>query len=249
VHSLDVHAQSPQYPLDGPLDVPLRHADESWHHPQPDVAVQLSHEYVVAHGSLAVHWLAVQAQSAQLPLVGPLDVPPMQSEVLAHQPQPASAVHVSHEPYHEHSSAAAHSLLTQRQSEQEPVLGPVELPCAQAPPSAHQPQLSVVVQLSHGDSPRHRSPPVHSLLSQRQVEHEPTVGPLDDPPAQEDVSSHQPQPVATVHEPHVVCSPHGSTVPPPHWLASQSHSAHVPVDGPLELPDRQRPVVAHQPQG
>jgi hypothetical protein len=43
LHSDDVHAQSPQYLLDGPLDVPLRHADESWHHPQPDAPVQLSH--------------------------------------------------------------------------------------------------------------------------------------------------------------------------------------------------------------
>lgn len=49
-----------------------------------------------------------------------------------------------------------------------------------------------------------------------------------------------------VQSPQVVASTHGSAAT--HSLASQLQSVHAPLVGPVESPDTQRPVPAHQPQ-
>lgn len=84
----------------------------------------------------------------------------------------------------------------------------------------------------------HVSPldPPHELESQTQSPQLPDVGPVDVPSAQSPAPvRHHPQPARTVHDAQSP-SEHGSVVPPPHALCSQTQSAHAPDVGPVEVP-------------
>jgi len=72
-HSLDTQRQSLQKPLDGPLEVPVMHENESLQYPHALIPVQVEQLPALAHGSAEAQ--LVQCQSPQNPLDGPLDVP------------------------------------------------------------------------------------------------------------------------------------------------------------------------------
>ncbi len=73
-------------PALGPIVVPERQAPSQ--KPQPGRAVHVSHVVASAHGSVGpVHSLARQAQSAHVPVDGPVAVPVPQLPVAPHQPQ------------------------------------------------------------------------------------------------------------------------------------------------------------------
>ena len=69
-----------------------------------------------------------------------------------------------------HGSLTVHELLTQSQSEQDPELGPDELPVMQVHESAHQPQLARVVQSVQLEDELHGSPVEQELETQAQSE-------------------------------------------------------------------------------
>jgi len=73
-------------PVLGPVVVPERHAPSQ--KPQPGRAVQASQVVASAQGSVGpVHSLARQAQSAHVPVDGPVAVPVPHRPVAPHQPQ------------------------------------------------------------------------------------------------------------------------------------------------------------------
>jgi hypothetical protein len=94
-----VQAQSPQLPLLGPVAVPLWQRLVALHHPQPPRAeheeqvVEVAQVSVGGGGGAASQEPLVQAQSPQVPLLGPMVVPLWQRSVPLHQPQPPRAEH------------------------------------------------------------------------------------------------------------------------------------------------------------
>jgi hypothetical protein len=138
-HEVESQLHAAQEPPSGPLEEPTWQVSVSAHQPQSNCAVQ-SPQAVCAPQSLPPsHRRPNQSQSAQLPSVGPAEVP-TRHPTPGHQPQLAREVHSSHVIASVHGSAApTHSLVSQLQSVQLPVLGPVELPTSQRPVSPHQP--------------------------------------------------------------------------------------------------------------
>ncbi|CAG0954704.1 hypothetical protein ARNL5_00404 [Anaerolineae bacterium] len=85
-HSEPSHDQSVHVPVLGPVEVPCRQTPS--HQPQLARAVQSAQSAAPAQGSdPPVHSLATHAQSAQLPVRGPLEVPGAQPPVAPHHPQ------------------------------------------------------------------------------------------------------------------------------------------------------------------
>lgn len=139
-----------------------------------------------------------------------------------------------------------HEEASQLQSMHEPVLGPLEVPVAHVPVSAHHPHEAPPVHDSQSDSVAHVSVgPAHSKLSQAHAEVQaPASGPLDVPERQ--APSHQPHPGLAVHALQSVALAHGS-VGPVHSLERHVQPLQVPVLGPLEVPTPQVPVSVHHP--
>lgn len=102
-----------------------------------------------------------------------------------------------------------------------------------------------VVQSPHVEEPAHGSVPLHSLAIQFHDEQLPAAGPVEEPPLQLALSSHQPQPGLPVQDAHEL-SAHGSGAAL-HDEGVMTQSAHVPLVGPLMPPRSHAPVDAHQP--
>jgi len=143
VHSEENHAQLPQLPLSGPLELPDEQAPVSPHQPQGYSPVQLPQSVWVEHVSgVEKHSIAAPFQSEQLPEVGPPDVPGSQlPPPSAHQPQPEDPVHPLQSVAVQVGVPPPQALGNQSQSPQDPVSGPEDEPVPQLPlPSPHQPQ-------------------------------------------------------------------------------------------------------------
>ena len=88
VHSVALLSHSPaQVPVVGPAKLPGRQVLLPVHQPQPESAAQLA-QSVCDVQPPTVHEPTFGAQSAQLPMLGPLVAPSMHVPVLLHQPQP-----------------------------------------------------------------------------------------------------------------------------------------------------------------
>ena len=98
MHSLGLLSHSPaQVPVVGPAKLPGTQVLVAVHQPQPDSAAQLP-QSVCDEQPPTVHAPTFGAQSAQLPVLGPLVAPSMHVLVLLHQPQPnwsAQSAHVA----------------------------------------------------------------------------------------------------------------------------------------------------------
>jgi hypothetical protein len=208
------------------------------------VAAQLPQSVFAAQGSAAVQALENQAQSEHEPVVGPVDVPVWQELLEPHQPHEERVVQSLHAALEVQGSVgvAAQRLETQRQSEHEPPLGPVEVPVWHIELPAHQPHAARVVQspqaplLVHGSEEAEQS-----VEYQRQSAQLPESGPLELPCEQPPPEPHQPQEARAVQPPQSVALVHGSVVAvwqvPPVQLRPAQQSASV-VQRPL--PDWQR---------
>ncbi|MCC7539815.1 MAG: hypothetical protein IT379_26570, partial [Deltaproteobacteria bacterium] len=214
------------------------------------------HDPFALHGSVVPpppHSLETQLQSPQLPDVGPLLVPETHEKLDSHQPQPVRKVQSPQVALDPQMSLIPppHSLDSQLQSPQLPDVGPLALPAVHAAVLSQKPQPLRTVQASQSALEPHASvpPPEQSDEIQSQSAHEPTVGPVVDPPTQLFVDAHQPQPDRRVHSPHVPLVAHMSVLPPPlHSLESHAQSPHVPLVGPVVLPETHWLLVEHQPQ-
>jgi hypothetical protein len=108
---------------------------------------------------------------------------------------------------------------------------------------SHHPQPVAAVQVSQPAFAAHGSVVVHDV--QAQSAHVPAEGPPEAPVRHSEVSPHQPQLLPAMQSPHVVLDWHGSV--DAQALGTQDQSAHVPLEGPLEVPVMQASVVEHQP--
>lgn len=127
-----------QLPVAGPAAVPVAHVLDVSHHPQPLRAVHAPHALSPAHGSGPTHSDTDHAQSAQLPVSGPVEVPSLHAPVAPHHPQGNSPVHASQSVSVPHALAPPHSVPSQLQSPHEPALGPVLVPLRHAPAPSPQ---------------------------------------------------------------------------------------------------------------
>jgi hypothetical protein len=246
-HALDTHRQSSHVPVVGPLDVPVMHSAVASHQPHQRSAVHVSQASHAAQGSAGSQSLTYQRQSSQVPVVGPVPVPLMHDQVLSHQPQPPSAVHVSQASQPAQGSTVTHSSAYHRQSSHVPLDGPTHVPSMHVPSASHQPQAAVPTHSSQAAGVAQGSSPGQSSTIQTQSSHVPPVGPPESPLMQAPSVSHQPQPACTVHDPQAVASAQGSGAA--HSLGYHRQSSHVPSVGPSTVPEPQAPVAAHQPQG
>jgi hypothetical protein len=101
---------------------------------------------------VALQSARTQFQSlAQLPAVGPLEVPGMQVLLAPQKPQPARPVQSSHPVAPSQSVGTEHSRGIHAQSAQLPSSGPMSAPGWQRPVSPHQPHGSCMVHWSHAE--------------------------------------------------------------------------------------------------
>lgn len=97
-HSPGEVSHSPeQLPEVGPAKLPSMQVLEPVHHPQPAIPSQLV-QSVALEQPPTLHAPCSQAQSPQLPLLGPVELPSWQLPVLLHQPQPKCEVHSAQSP-------------------------------------------------------------------------------------------------------------------------------------------------------
>jgi hypothetical protein len=158
-------------------------------------------------------------------------------------------VHVPHAVASAHGSLEVHSELSQDQSPQLPVSGPVADPRPQRPVEPHQPQGTWRVHSAQSVY-AHVSPVVMQLETVHfQSPQDPVAGPPDVPDWQLPVDAHQPQPARPVQASQVADVEHVSIIPPPHIVEVHRHDPHDPVSGPEAVPRWQVIVSAHQPQG
>jgi hypothetical protein len=156
--------------------------------------VQSRHVAASEHVSIAGHDEDSQLHVAQLPALGPLEVPELHVPVAAHQPHIDAPVHEAQSVCVAQSSGgAAQSIASHAQSPvHEPPVGPVELPERHAP--SQNPQPGRAVQASQSVASAHGSVgPVHSLVRHDQSAQAPVEGPVELPVPQRPVSPHQPQ--------------------------------------------------------
>ena len=124
----------------------MRQAELAAHQPQAARPVQSSQLHESLQGSAVAHAEAYQAQSAQEPAAGPLQLPVWQVEVPLHQPHAAVLVQSSQSNAPAHSSVE-HSEDSQFQSPQLPDVGPLQVPVRHDELSPHQPQPATTVQV------------------------------------------------------------------------------------------------------
>jgi len=222
------------------------HSQLDSHHPQPVSPVQSPQAALTAHGSVLGHSLGSQSHVAQVPSLGPLEVPVMHIVVVSHQPQPYSPVQVSQVALVAQGSGPVHSLGSQLQSVQVPVSGPAEVPVRQDELEAHQPQPEAAVQSLQPANAAHGSAGLQELGTQRQSAQEPFVGPVESPPRHSLADSHQPQPYSAVQPSQAGLTAQGSWTL--HEAEYHTQSAQVPWSGPDEVPVRQVLVEGHHPQ-
>jgi hypothetical protein len=121
--SVLTHFQVAHVPPVGPLTVPVLHAEEASHQPHPLVTVQPVQLVSGAHGSVVEpeQLLEYQAQSAHVPVEGPVPVPVWHLLVDLHQPQSDWPVQASQVADDAQGSAAvvAHAPLWQVRPEQQ----------------------------------------------------------------------------------------------------------------------------------
>jgi hypothetical protein len=190
-----------QLPVLGPPEVPVRHVAVVVHQPQPSAAVQPSQASLTAQGSGPVHSFGSQAQSRQVPVLGPADVPLRQPELVAHQPQPEAPVQSSQTAKAAHGSAGLQELGTQRQSAQVPLVGPAEVPLRHSAAESHQPQPEFRVHPLQAPLTVHGSWTLQALGYHTQSAQVPSPGPVDVPVRQVLLEAHHPQVLAVVHVP------------------------------------------------
>lgn len=137
-HSERSHAQLPQLPVSGPLELPSAHPPVSPHHPQGKTPVQASQSVRVPQVE-PPHSEPSQLQSPHDPPVGPLLAPVRQPPPPSpHHPQLPRAVHAAQSAASAQGSVGPmHWLESQAQSPQLPESGPLEVPSVQPPPSHH----------------------------------------------------------------------------------------------------------------
>jgi len=99
--------------------------------------------------------------------------------VLSHQPQPLT-MQSEHIVWLPQVSVVVHSLLTQSQLVQLPLVGPLEEPVRHWALLAHHPQEPMAVHVPHAEAVRQGSV-LHELAKYCQLEHEPLLGPLAEP--------------------------------------------------------------------
>lgn len=219
------------------------------HQPQDAWLLQSSQFHQSLHGSAEAQAEVYHAQSPQLPLAGPLQLPVWQLELELHQPQAAVLVHSSQSVVPAHSSVGQ-SKEYQFQSPQLPALGPPDVPLRHDVVSPHQPQPASTV---HEPQLALASQGSGAVVSQALTYHTqsaqpPEVGPPLPPVAQVPLARHQPQVEIELQEAQSVLAAHGSAVPP-HELAYQAQpEPQVPVVGPAMAPVMQLFDAPHQPQ-
>lgn len=142
VHSETSHLQSVQVPVSGPVLEPASHVLVSPQKPQGYSPVQLPQSECTQVGrgaqSRASHF-----QSVQLPLVGPVLEPAAQLPVSPQKPQPLRPTQPSQVVAVQvggGGGVTVHSLSSQFQSVQLPVVGPVLEPTMQVSVSPQNPQ-------------------------------------------------------------------------------------------------------------
>jgi hypothetical protein len=188
-----LHDGAPHVPRVGPPAVPLEQVLVAEHHPQPVIAVQVPQLVALAHGSGMGHELESQLQAVHELPVGPLDVPSSQRPRSAHHPQSSCAVQSPQLVDALQSVPPSQRVPNQSQLAHVLPVGPADVPTRQPTPG-HQPQLGRDVHSSQSVASMHGSAaPVHSLVSQLQLEHDPVLGPVELPTWQRPVSPHQPQ--------------------------------------------------------
>lgn len=159
-------SQSPHSPVVGPPNAPLRHVSSLSHHPHPLRAVHASHMVVSSHGS-EPHSSGSHCHVAQLPDAGPSRSPLLHSALEAQKPQPARAVHESHESLDAHTSVLSQASENQSQSEHVPTVGPPNEPTAHVSVESHQPQPARSTQAPQAAASSQGSPSVvHTPSSQ-----------------------------------------------------------------------------------
>lgn len=206
------------------------------HQPQSQFhEVQESQSACCPHVVVVPQAAAVYFQSAHEPLVGPLEVPSVHWEVVAHQPHPPAAAQSAQPERLEHPVPPPHSVLYHFQVEQVPLDGPFDVPVWHAEVPWHHPQPLETVQPAQVVRAAHGSPedPEQDVWYHAQSEQVPLDGP-ELPPVWHLLDAlHQPHPERWVQASHAVDEAQGSVVPV--W---QEPSWHV-------RPEQQSAVVTH----
>ncbi len=213
---VETQSQLAQVPLAGPAEVPDLHWLLLAHQPQPLRAVQSPHMPEVLQASVMVppQLAVVYDHAVHVLALGPVALPSRQVELSPHQPQPFLAAQPPQLTSFWQPSMGMgmppmlQALGVKSQSEQMPVAGPVELPLAQRPCEAHQPQperaehaaqSTLVAHISGAPGPT----VVQALGTQAQPEQKPVRGPLEVPSSQSFFSAHHPQPLTAEQPPQV----------------------------------------------
>jgi hypothetical protein len=163
------NVQSAQVSIEGPDEPPVSHRSVVLHQPQLARCVQSPHIVLELHGSEG-QLTDVYAQSAQLPIEGPVAPPVKHAFVVVHQPHVARAVQSPQLELTPHGSAPAQLERTKSHIAHDPIAGPDEPPVLQELSDAHQPHCVLSVQSSQDTEVPQGSVPqlsdVHDQLEQ-----------------------------------------------------------------------------------